>query len=111
MISRLQAPHRTAAMAKDATTHSRCVASFGTIHQHLQIRAPSDEGRWEPAYGASKEEKDKWEGCALREQHPSDESPIPPQNAIEDIKAGFALDMRYDGFPTRTGGPICRVIA
>ena len=83
---------RTAAEARDDTTPSRYVGSFGTVYRHLQIRAPTAEDRVQPPKGAPKEQTEKWEAWKLLEQHPPDELPIPPQNATEHVKVAFALN-------------------
>ena len=90
--TRLGVPRRTAAEARDDTTPSRYVGSFGTVYRHLQIRAPTAEDRVEPPEGAPKEQREKWEAWKLLEQHPPEELPIPPQNATEHVKAAFALN-------------------
>ena len=91
MNTRLGVPRRTAAEARDDTTPSRYVGSFGTVYRHLQICAPTAEDRVQPPEGAPKEQREKWEAWKLLEQHPPDELSIPPQNATEHVKAAFAL--------------------
>ena len=88
----LHVPRCTAAEARDNTTPSRYVGSFGTVYGHLQIRAPTAEDKVEPADGAPKEQREKWEAWKLLEQHPPEELPISPQNAMEYVKAAFALN-------------------
>ena len=90
--TRLQVPPRTAAEARDNTTPSRYVGSFGTIYRHLQIRAPTAEDRVEPKHRAPKEQREKWEAWKLLKRHPPEELAIPPQNATEHVKAAFALN-------------------
>ena len=90
--TRLQVPRRTAAEARDNTTPSRYVGSFGTVYRHLQIRAPTTEDWVEPPDGAPKEQREKWEAWKFLEQHPPEELPIPPQNATGHVKAAFALN-------------------
>ena len=90
--TRLGVPRRTATEARDDTTPGRYVGSFGTVYRHLQIRAPTAENQVEPPEGAPKEHREKWEAWKLLEQHPPKELPIPPQNAIEHVKAAFALN-------------------
>ena len=58
--TRLGVPRRTAAEARDDTTPSRYVGSFGTVYRHLQIRAPTAEDQVEPPEGAPKEQREKW---------------------------------------------------
>ena len=90
--TRLGVPRRTAAEARDDTTASRYVGSFGTVYRHLQIRAPTAEDRVELPDGAPKEQREKWEAWKLLEHQPPEELPIPPQNATEHVKAAFALN-------------------
>ena len=90
--TRLQVPRRTAAEARDDTTLSHYVGSFGTVYRHLQIRAPTAEDRVELPDGALKEQREKWEAWKLVEHHSPEELPIPPQNATEHVKAAFALN-------------------
>ena len=89
--TRLGVPRRTAAEARDDTTPSRYVGSFGTVYRHLQIRAPTAEDRGQPPEGAPKEQREKWEVWKLLE-HPPEELLIPPQNVTEHVKAAFALN-------------------
>ena len=53
--TRLGVPRRTAAEARDDTTPSRYVASFGTVYRQLQICAPTAEDRGhESAYASTR---------------------------------------------------------
>ena len=90
--TRLGVPRRTAAEARDDTTPSRYIGSFGTVYRHLQIRAPAAQDRVQPPKGAPKEQREKWEARKLPEQHPPNELPIQPQNATEHVKTAFALN-------------------
>ena len=90
--TQLGVPRRTAAEARDNTTPSCYIGSFGTVYRHLPICAPNAEDRVEPPEGAPKEQREKWEAWKLLEQHPPKELPIRPQNATEHVKSAFALN-------------------
>ena len=110
--TRLAVLRRTAAGARDDTTPSRYVGSFGAVYRHLQICAPTAEDRVEPPEGAPKEQREKWEAWKLLEQHPPEELPIPPQNATEHVNAVFALNkaIRQMAFH-HSGACICRFMS
>ena len=110
--TRLGIPRRTAAEARDDTTPSRYVGSFGTVYRHLQILAPTAEDRVEPPEGAPKEQRVKWEAWKLLEQHPPEE--LPPATKCYGARQGSFCPQQghpANGLPPCSGACICRFMS